>query len=184
MAPSSPGPARLLLPFALLAAGCSDRPTAPPLVNEAVYRNEAVGVRFLAPEGWSVVSRADPPAGQLPRPVVLVSYMHSQGEKPAEFELVAADVPEGDDPGRFLAGHRIGGEKWAVKGPPEQVTVGGLPATRYVMTRRAGKDEYRREATAVRRGGRVYFFVVSFGAADPERRDQARRCVESVTWTK
>lgn len=180
----SPGPARLLLPLMLLAAGCSDRPTAPPLVNEAVYRNETVGVRFLAPEGWAVVSRADPPAGQLPRPVVLVSYMHSKGEKPAEFDLVAADVPEGDDPGRFLAEHRIGNEKWAVKGQPEPVVVGGQPATRSVMTRRAGKDEHRREATAVRRGGRVYFFVVTFAAGDAERRDQARKSVESVTWTK
>lgn len=175
---------RLLLPLALLAAGCADRPKAPPLTTEAVYRNERAGVRFLAPEGWSITTRADPPAGALARPVILVGYAYTKSERPAEFELLAADVPEGEDLGRFLAEHRVGSEKWVLRPGPQAVTIGGAAATRYVMTRGAGKDEYRREATAIRRDGRVYFFVVSFAATDPERRDQARKSVESVTWTK
>lgn len=179
-------PRRLLclVPLALVAAGCSDRPSAPPLVNEAVYQNAAVGLRFLAPDGWSLSSRADPPPGRLAKPIVLVAYAHVQGTRPAEFELVAADVPEADDLGAFIAGYKIGPEKWTVQPGSEAVAVGGEAATRYKMTRGTGKDEYRREATAVRRGGRVYVFVVSYGAADGDHRDQARRCVESATWTK
>ena len=48
----TPGRApRLLFPLVLLAAGCADRPKAPPLVTEAVYQNDAIGLRFLTPEG-------------------------------------------------------------------------------------------------------------------------------------
>src|SRR5213594_4361713 len=97
-----PGSIRALLPFVMLAAGCSDRPKAPPLVNESVYQNERVGVRFLAPEGWSITSRSEVPPGPLARPVLLVSYVQSKAEKAAEFELLTAELPEFDDLGRYL----------------------------------------------------------------------------------
>jgi hypothetical protein len=174
----------LALALAPAAAGCTTRPHAPPLVNEAVYQNDKVGVRFLAPDGWTITSRSDLPPGKLERPVVVVSYVQSQGYKPGEFELVAADLPETADLGDFLTNYRIGPEKWVMKPPPTATTVGGEPATQFVLTRKVGKSEYRREATAVRRGGRVYFFVISFLTTDAEHRDQARKSVESVTWTK
>lgn len=180
-APMPRRPAALLL--VALSAGCADRPSAPPLVNEAVYQNAAAGVRFLAPDGWQMLTRAELPPGPLAKPVVLVSYMEPRGEKPGELELVAADLPEGDDLGAFLAGYRIGGEKWAAPPAAEPVSVGGADGTRYTFTRGKKKDEYRREVTAVRRGGRVLFFAVTYAASDPAHRDQARKSVESVTWT-
>lgn len=180
---STPGRG-FVLALALAAGGCADRPKAPPLVNEAVYQNDKAGVRFLAPEGWSITSRSDVPAGRLEKPVALVSYVQNEGQKPGEFELMAADLPEDADLGEFLAEHRIGPQKWVMKPPPTAVTVGGASATQFVLTRKLGKLEYRREATAVRRGGRVYFFVITFLTADAEHRDQARKSVESVAWTK
>jgi hypothetical protein len=174
----------LILALALAAASCSDRPKAPPLVNEAVYQNPKAGVRFLAPEGWSITSRSDLPQGRLEKPIVLVSYVQNEGMKPGEFELMAVDLPEDANLGEFLVGYRIGPEKWVMKPPPAATTVGGEAATQFVLTRKLGKSEYRREATAVRRGGRAYFFVVTFLTADVEHRDQARKSVESVTWTK
>jgi hypothetical protein len=170
--------------FTVLSCGCSERPKAPPLTNEAIYQNEKVGIRFLAPSGWSISSRADMPSGKLAKPIILVGYLQTSGEKPAEFELVAADVPDGADPGQFLADHRIGPSKWTVKPGAASTQVGGIPATRYDMTAGTGKNEYQREATAVRRGDRVFYFVVTYGMRDGEHRDHAHRCVESVTWTK
>lgn len=175
---------RLLALLAVAAGGCSDRPKAPPLTNEAVYQNDKVGVRFLTPDGWTAMSRSDLPPGELSRPVVLVAYLLPRGDRPAQFELVAADVPDGTDLGKYLAEHPIGPEKWVVKAGPEPTTVGGLAGSRYALGRAAGKDSIRQEVAAVRRGGRVYFFVATFGTSDVEHRDQARKSVESVTWSK
>lgn len=169
--------------FLVALAGCADPPSAPPLAGGAVYQSSAAGVRFLAPDGWQMVSRAEPPAGPLPGPVVLVSYLDPSGDQPGEFELVAADLPDGADLSAFLAGYRIGGEKWEPRGVAEPAAVGGTAGSRYSFARGKKKSEYRREVTAVRRGGRVLFFVVTFGASDPAHRDQARKSVESATWT-
>ena len=182
MTMAHPARAGLALVVALAAAGCSDRPHAPRLSNDPVYQNDTIGVRFLAPEGWSIVSRSELPPGTLPRPVVMATYVQSKGERPAEFELMAADLPDGADLGQYLAENRIGPEKWAVKSAGQPVTVNGVAATRYTLARGSGRNEFRREVTAFRRGGRVYFFIITFGVSDPENRDQARKSVESVTW--
>ena len=57
-----PARAGLALVLAVAAAGCSDRPRAPRLSNDPVYQNDAIGLRFLAPEGWTIVSRAAAPS--------------------------------------------------------------------------------------------------------------------------
>jgi hypothetical protein len=175
----------------LLACGCQERPKAPPLVNDTVYQNDKIGLRFLAPDGWSVLSRAELPAGALPKPIVLVAYQMGKGDTTSELEVLAADLAEDADLGRFLAEHRIGAAAWTIKSPAETVTINGAAATRFVLTRMdkgskvsKGKGEIRREATAFRRGGRVYFFIVTFVAGDGLARDAARQSVESVTWTR
>src|SRR5262245_5986978 len=76
----------------LVLVGCSNRPHAPPLTTEAVYQNDAIGLRFLAPAGWPVQSRATLPAGRLTKPIILVSYQRVPGDKPAEFKVLAADL--------------------------------------------------------------------------------------------
>ena len=183
------------LPLVLLvaASGCTDRPKAPPLVHEAVYQNDKIGLRFLAPEGWSMSSRADLPSGKLPKPIILVAYQVSRGESPSELEVLVADLPEGSDLGKFLIDQRIGAAAWKLSPGIEKVTINGADATRIVLTTtetrvgKAGKTnkiEFRREATAFRRGERVYFFIVTFDATDPPARDAARQCVQSATWTK
>jgi hypothetical protein len=168
---------------AVLAAGCTERPKAPPLTNEAVYQNDKIGLRFLAPEGWSITARTDLP-GTLPRPVTVVSYAVTHAGKSADLEVTAADLPDGTDLGAFLAGYQVGAQKWALKKGPDDVTVNTATAKRFLMSAGKGKDEVQREATAFRRGGRVYFFLVSFPASEPDRRDQGRKSVESVTFTK
>jgi hypothetical protein len=170
---------------AALAAGCPPRaPKAPPLTPEAVFENAAIGLRFLAPAGWVLQSRATLPDGPLPKPVVVVSYQQSASGKPSDFTLLAADVPEDTDPLRYLDEHAVGATRWALRSPPEVVTVNGTPATRFAQGVTRGKDELRREATAFRRGGRLYFFLVTFAPGDEASRDAVRTALGSVTWTK
>jgi hypothetical protein len=173
-----------VLAAGLLSGGCTRRPKAPPLTNDAVYQNDAIGLRFLVPEGWSIASRTDLPSGSLPRPLILVSYIQGQADHPAELELLAADVPEGADVGGFLADNPIGPRKWRLLGSSRAVTVNGVPATGYTMASGTGRGEGRREATAFRRGDRVFVFLITFGATDSAARDAARRAVESATWSK
>ena len=174
---------RLAVPLVALA-GCSPTPTAPPLTDEAIYENPAVGLRFLVPAGWAVQSRANPPPGPLAKPVVLVAYEPVGAPRPADLTVLAADLPADASAETFLAGYRVGPEAWAVRPPAQPVTFNGVAATRYVLTRREGKDEVRREATAFRRGGRAYFFLVTFAATDEAVRDAARASVNSIIWTK
>jgi len=178
-------PARFIAGLLLFTAtGCAERPKAPPLVNETSYQNDKIGLRFLAPEGWSLSSRADLPETPLPRPVILVAYHLSKGGYLSELEVMAADLPEGTDPANVLVEHRIGPVPWVLKPPAETVTINGAEATRHVLTRQVGKGEVRREATVFRRGSRVYFFIITFATGDAPSRDAAHDAVKTVTWTK
>src|SRR5262249_5922379 len=97
----------------LLLAGCSNRPHAPPLTTEAVYQNNGIGLRFLAPAGWPVQSRATLPAGRLAKPIILVSYQRVPGDKPAEFKVLAADLSPEAPVERFLTDIQVGPETWS-----------------------------------------------------------------------
>ena len=166
--------------LAAAAAGCADRPRAPALTDDAVYADGRAGLRFVVPEGWVMGMRTVPPPGPLDKPVQLVRYQSPNPAKAADLELLAVDLPAGDDVGKYLAEHLAGGRKWAA-GPVQPLTVNGAAATRYEYTA-AGSHPMRREVTAFRRGGRVYLFTTTFGAGDTDVRDQSRRAVESVVW--
>jgi hypothetical protein len=169
----------------LLATACTDRPKAPPLTDEAVFQDDRIGLRFLVPAGWSMQSRAVVPPGPLQRTVVVVSYQRPPGPRPATFEVLAIDRPADDNLERALAEHGTGNAKWVPHPPARQLTLNGTEATQFVLVSAAGKkDEGRREATAFRRGDRVYFFVLTYSAADPDVRDAVRSTLESITWTK
>ena len=174
----------LLAPLvALVASACSSRPQAPALTNESVYDDHAIGLRFLAPAGWAVHSRAVLPSGQLSKPIILISY-EGGSEKPAELRVLVAELaPEGDLQ-QFVAEHRVGAERWTAQSPVEQISVNDAPASRFVLSRTQGKEEIRREVTAFRRAERVYFFMVDFAASDAASRDAVRTAIASVTWKK
>jgi hypothetical protein len=173
-----------VLAAGLLSGGCTERPKAPSLTNDAVYQNDTIGLRFLVPEGWPIASRTELPPGGLPKPLILASYILSQADHPARLEVLAAEVPEGTDLYRFLADNPVGPQKWRALGPPQTMTINGAPATRHSMASGSSRAEVRREATAFHRGDRVFIFLVTFGASDSAARDTARRSIESVTWGK
>jgi hypothetical protein len=166
---------------AALAAlvGCESRPQAPALANEAVYENDAAGVRFVAPEGWVTSGKSALPPGTFEKPVRLVSYSASAGH--AGLDLYAIDLPAGQELPAYLEQHAIGADKWVAKGPGKAETINGVPATRYVHTS-AKKGDRTRELTAFARGARSYVFVLVYANSDGSARDAGRRAVESVTW--
>jgi hypothetical protein len=172
---------------AAAAAGCGGRPRAPALTDEPVYENDRAGLRFVAPPGWVMGLRSELPPGRLGQPLQLVRYQAGPGggdgpEKPADLTVLAVDLADGTDPGKYLADHPVGGGRWAAA-TPQSLTVNGAAATRYEYTAASAKaGQLRREVTAFRRGGRVYFFMTTFAATDTAARDQVRQAVNSVVW--
>ena len=166
------------------ASGCTDRQRTPPLVNEALYSYEKIGLLFFTPQGWSITSRALLPPGPLAEPKILVAYHLKDNEYPAALEVLAADLPEETDLGQYLLESRVGRELWTVKSQPESITVNGTAAFRFQLSHRTGENEDLRETTAFRRGGRVYFFIVSFVSGDHNSLNIGRKSIETVTWQK
>jgi hypothetical protein len=164
-----------------LAGGCAERPRAPALTNDPVYQDDAEGLRFAAPEGWTMHVRSRPAAGPDAHERLLVGYRRVRAERPAQFEVSRADLPESAD----LVAHLTGGgarKDWRPAKPPEPVEVGGRPGRRISLAGRVGGEALAREVVAVRRGGRVYFFAVTTAPGDAGARDEARRAVASVRW--
>jgi hypothetical protein len=171
------------LAAAVALAGCSDRPSAPALGPEAVYRDDAAGLRFLTPDGWSQQAKTLLPPGRLEKATRLVSFTQPGGSA-AGFDLYAADPPAGTDLPAYLAEQRLGPERWQLKGPPREETVNGAPATRYEFRNPARKPAGRRLVVAFRRGDRVYLFVLTGTVADQGAFGAFERTVASVTWDR
>jgi hypothetical protein len=174
----------LLLSAALAASlGCGARPRAPALGDSSVYQNEREGFRFLVPEGWSEQARADLPPGPASVQRLLVLYRSFQSKPLASFGVTLIDLPESADLRAHLTGlHR--GVRWQAEGEGQALEVHGVPATRFLLRGKEGRHDLMREVVAFRRGGRTYFFIGTFGKADPVRRAQVREAVDSVLWSK
>ena len=108
------------LATAAVVSGCPERPRAPLLTNSAVFQDEAIGLRFLVPEGWSIVSRIELPRGTLPRALVVVSYALSQADHPAE------PVGQVRPPRRHEVEHRCSGREPFRVHAPERLDRPGL----------------------------------------------------------
>ena len=165
--------------LALAALGCETRPRAPALTTEAVYENDAAGVRFVVPEGWVTSGKTALPPGTFDRPIRLVGYAATVGH--AGLDLYAIDLPAGQELPAYLDQHAIGADKWVAKGPGKSETINGVTATRYTHTS-AKKGDRIRELTAFARGSRTYVFVLVYSTTDSSARDAGRRAVESTTW--
>jgi hypothetical protein len=173
-----------LIAALLLACSCQPRPRAPALLDEPVYQNEREGFRFLVPEGWSMSARSDLPPGPADKERLLVQYRRSTADRPATFEVSMADLPEGTDLAAYLGGPAFGAERWKPSAAPQPLQVGGADATRFRFTARVDGADLAREVTAVRRGGRIYFFTVLAPPADTTAPEQVRRAVGRIVWTK
>lgn len=158
---------------AAAALGCSSRHRAPALSPSPVFQDDAIGLRFRVPEGWTQFGRGSFPPGKLPKESEVVNYRLMYGDKPATFNVTAADLPEGTDLARHLAV-----PPWRVTAGPQPETVGGKPAQRYALAEKG----QRRDTVAVRLGERVFFFTLASGAGDNSAAAAGRDILASVTW--
>lgn len=171
---------RLVLPLALLLAGCSDKPKAPALSNEPVYHNSRDGFRFAPPEGWVQTASGNFPAEAADRERMLVRYEGSTGDAPATLEVSCLNIAESDDLNPILDAPSHSIRSWKREGSPESIRIHDRDATRYGF--RSG--ETVKEVVVFRRGGRTYFFTALHSVKDGRSRELIRRAVESVVWTK
>jgi hypothetical protein len=161
--------------------GCAYRPHAPVLRNEPVFQSSREGLRFNVPDGWIQHTRADIPPGKVDKERLLVAYRQSE-DAPigADLEVSLIDLPPDADLAAYLAAASHGAARWQSAGKPEELSMNGEAALRYVFT--ASRDRMFKEAVVFRRQERVYFFVGLFAASDKQARQQIRRAIESVTW--
>ena len=88
----------------VVICGCSSQPQAPALIDEPVYENDQEGIRFLAPEGWSLRGKSALPPGPVTRERQLVEYRQLRGRGDATFEVSRYDLPADADLIEHLSG--------------------------------------------------------------------------------
>ena len=162
----------------LTAPGCSSKPRAPALQVGPVFQSKQEGIRFRVPDSWVQTARGEFPAGKLEKERLLVSYRAK--DHIAAFELNAMDYVEGVDLTAYLAERAYGSNIWKPVAPPEEVKIGELTGTRYLMSGRIDKETMTLDVTSVRRGDRVYLFKGLHSSADKTARDQLRDALHSV----
>jgi len=162
--------------------GCNSRPHAPELSDEPVYVNDHLGVRFLAPEGWTQHAKADVPSGKLEKERLLVRYERPGSANSAVLEVTVADLPVSLDLNTYLTGAAYGAEKWRLARPAEEFSVEGSAAVRYVLSARVRGEETTREVVVFLRGERIFFFTGIFASKNSSARSEVRGAVQSVLW--
>jgi hypothetical protein len=177
------GGTMLLAVAMLLGGGCQPKPKAPALLDEPVYQSEE-GFRFLVPEGWIMAARGSVPPGPVEKERLLVQYRRVHGDSQATLEVSLMDLPEDTDSAAYLSGPSFSARHWKLMGRPESMEVGGVPGTRFRFTAPVNGAELGKEITAVRRGGRIYFFTVLFSPKDATAPEQVRRSIGRLVWTK
>jgi hypothetical protein len=168
--------------WALQMLGCQARPHAPALGDEPVYQNTREGIRFLAPEEWTLRAKAEIPPGKADKERLLVAYARRGADKGATLEVTLADLAPATDLAVYQGSHSFGAEKWRSAAPAETLQINGIPAVRLAFAVRSGKEELTREVVAIRRSERVYFFTGIFPTGDSKARDQVRRAIASAQW--
>lgn len=158
-------------------------PHAPVLRDEPVYQNSREGLRFTVPEGWIQYARADVPSGKADKERLLVGYRQPVArEQESLLEATLLDLPDGANPGEYLAGSSYGVARWQMLGKPESLTINGAAASRFIFAAPRDRAKLQKEVVVFQRGSRYYFFVGLFSATDETARQAVRRAVGSVSW--
>lgn len=174
--------------FALLAAislvGCSSEPKAPPLIDSSVFQSDEEGFRFLVPEEWRLLSRANLPSGVHDREHLVVKYQRIPPLKPGTIEVSRFDTWQQDALPEIVARPSHGCNHWKMVDSPESIEVQGNPATRFHVTGTIQNQKMAKETVVLKRKERGYFFVVLYLENESSARDQFRRVINGLIWQK
>jgi hypothetical protein len=100
----------------------------------------------------------------------------------AILEVNLIDLPGGASLGEYLAGASYGIPRWQPRGEPENLTINGVSARRFIFASSRDRTRLDKEIVVFERGSRSYFFVALFSATDETSRQEVRRAVDSVYW--
>ncbi|MGL6075232.1 MAG: hypothetical protein ACRC8S_13825 [Fimbriiglobus sp.] len=167
------------LPLVLL--GCENKPSAPALTNETIYRQDDIGIRFAAPDGWLLRAKSALPPGKLTTPIRVVEYARTTETTRADFDLYAVDL-DGQGVLEYLTKEKIGSENWQAQGTPKETTLGGLPAKVYQLVGSGQRANMRREITSVTREDHTYLFLITHSEKDSKALQEAHKALETVAW--
>src|SRR4051812_37404764 len=95
--------------IAPMVAGCARRPSAPPLEDSAVFRNQREGFRFSVPEGWKQRARGEVPSGKILSERMLAEYRCSNCS--GTLMISVAEVPLSTSLSDHITKNTLTGEK-------------------------------------------------------------------------
>lgn len=162
--------------------GCDTRPRAPALSDAPVYNNRREGFRFLVPEGWVQSASAVLPDKALEGEVLLVQYRMRTSSRGASLDILCMNAEEFPDLHEYHGLPSQGVRDWKSAAAPEQLSVNGTEAQRFVYEGTLGKERMVKEVVSMRRGQRVYSFIGLFWSEDANAQEELRRAVDSVIW--
>lgn len=174
----------LFVVVGLLSIGCDSTPRAPALRDSAVYQNRAAGLRFLIPQGWKQAASAVLPSGPIETEFMLAKYTMPTSPRGGTLELLCFDDSKSIDVKAHHEQPSHGVAAWKLEEDATEVTVGGATGQRLPLVGSAGKNTLHKEVTVFRRGKRVYSFVALYWDDDRVARDEIRRAVDSLVWSK
>jgi hypothetical protein len=161
--------------------GCEQQPSAPALTNETIFRQDDLGLRFAAPDGWLIRAKSAIPPGKLETPIRVVEYARTTETSRAEFDVYVTEPHEGDLI-EYLAKHPIGPEKWIERGATKSTTVGDAPAKSYHLIGTGQRANMHREIYAVTRQSKTILFLITHAEKDTKALREAMKALETVTW--
>lgn len=166
-----------------LTCGCgTSSPQAPALRDGPVYQSDAAGLRFLVPEHWKQTASSALPTGPLDREVLLTRYRLPTSAQGASLEVIAMDASKDFDPLAYHCEPSFGIENWEIAESPRSTTIGGSPATRFLLQGSRNQAVLAKEVVAFQRGSRWFHFIALMAPSDIDARQQIQRAIQSIAW--
>ncbi|MCS7044978.1 MAG: hypothetical protein NZO58_01350 [Gemmataceae bacterium] len=145
------------------------------------YKADDVGLRFTPPPKWSMqlTSNEDPEHPLKER--IVVKFKRIVAKAPAAWlRVTIVTTDNADEPIAETVKNRSPGKGWKSVGPPENLTISGLPAAKMTYHGDYSGARSIRELIGVRRGNRVFYFMITYQVADRAAQEEARQALQTV----
>jgi hypothetical protein len=149
--------------------------------TEREFRDTDIGFRFTPPPRWSRQAHSTEAEKAHSNDRLLVKFKRLLPNAPAAwFRVHLVDVPADEPLVEAVKNRKPGQVGWTHKGGVETLTVAGLPAAKIQYGGHYNGFASVRDIIGVRRGGQVFFFVLTYQIADRSAQEQAREAMSTV----